>query len=124
MQHDPDLADDLDLFEVAILSPAITGLPMTVWVSRCGREQRDARVKVSTTHGNTMDVQNTAVVGIRPGPTVIEGRLTARDFRAVSKWIDLNSVALLDYCDGIIDTAQLIGQLRRVRPSARTCGKS
>lgn len=61
-----------------------------------------------------MEVQNTAVVGIRHGPTVIEGRLTARDFRAVSKWIDLKSGALLDYWDGNIDTAQFIGQLRRV----------
>jgi hypothetical protein len=79
--------DDVDLFEMANLFPATTGLPMTVWVGPRGGARHDVRVKVSITHGNTMDISNTAVVGIRPAPRLIPGSrsLNASDFQAVSK---------------------------------------
>jgi hypothetical protein len=65
---------------------------MTVWVSPRGGSKHHARVKVSTTHGNTMDISNTAVVGIRSARRLISGGqgLNEPDFRAVSKWINLN----------------------------------
>ena len=55
-----------DLFEMANLFPATTGLPMTVWVSPRGNARHDVRVKVNMTHGNQMNAANTAVVAVRP----------------------------------------------------------
>ena len=99
-----------DLFEMANLFPRTTGLPMTVWVSPRGNARHDVRVKVNMTHGNQMNAANTAVVGLRPAPHVIAGRLSPEDERAVVQWVSLNTVALVSYWDGQIDTIQL-GQL-------------
>ena len=46
---------------------------MTIWVSPRGRARHDVRVKVCTTHGDRMDPENTAVVGVRPEPRLVEG---------------------------------------------------
>ena len=106
-----------DLFEMANLFPRTTGLPMTVWVSPRGNARHDVRVKVNMTHGNQMSPVNTAVVGIRPSPHVIAGRLAGDDERAVFEWITLNADALIGYWDGQIDTVQLAQRLKPL-PSA------
>ena len=64
-----------ELFEMANLFPRTTGLPMTIWVSPRGNARHDARVKVNMTHGDQMNIANTAVVGARPTPHVIAGHL-------------------------------------------------
>ena len=105
-----------DLFEMANLFPRTTGLPMTVWVSPRGNARHDVRVKVNMTHGNQMNATNTAVVGLRPAPHVIAGRLSADDERAVFEWALLNLDALIAYWDGQIDTIQL-GRLLKPLPA-------
>src|SRR4030088_2565700 len=92
-----------------------TGLPMTVWVSPRGNARHDVRVKVNMTHGNQMNAANTAVVGLRPAPHVIAGRPSPEAERAVIQWVSLNTVALVSYWDGQIDTIQL-GQLLKPLP--------
>lgn len=106
--------EEVDLFEMANLYPKHTGLPMTVWISSRGHARHDARVKVCRAHGNRMDVDDTAVVGIRPEPTLIEGPLPAADLKAVQGWITLNRVALIDYWDGKLDTVDLVQSLKRL----------
>ena len=106
-----------DLFEMANLFPSTTGLPMTVWVSPRGNARHDVRVKVNMTHGNQMNVANTAVVGVRPAPHVIAGRLAPEDERAVLQWVALNADALVEYWDGQIDTIQL-GQRLKPLPTS------
>jgi hypothetical protein len=103
-----------DLFEMANLYPATTGLPMTVWVSPRGHAQHDARVKVNTTHGRRMDLDNAAVMGVRPVPRLIEGELSSADQTATAKWITANTDALIDYWNGKIDTAEFIVRLVKV----------
>src|SRR5947209_2819742 len=105
-----------ELFEMANLFPRTTGLPMTVWVSPRGNARHDVRVKVNMTHGNQMTVLNTAVVGVRPSPHVVAGRLSAEDERAVFEWVSLNADALVEYWEGRIDTIQL-GQALRPIPT-------
>ncbi len=120
----PEQADDSDadeLFEMANLYPDTTGLPMTVWVSPRGNAQHDVRVKVNMTHGDQMNIANTAVVGVRPAPHVIAGQLAAADAQAVFQWISLNADALLAYWDGRIDTARLIHALQPL-PAANRPG--
>ena len=99
-----------ELFEMANLFPRTTGLPMTVWVSPRGNARHDVRVKVNTTHGDNMNITNTAVVGVRPAPHLIAGHLSPDYQRAVFEWISLNTAAIVEYWDGRIDTIEL-GQL-------------
>ncbi|MEO8714854.1 MAG: hypothetical protein ABI369_07565 [Acetobacteraceae bacterium] len=106
--------EETELFEMANLFPATTGLPMTIWVSPRGHARHDARVKVCRTHGATMDIADTAVVAIRPAPRLIAGELDRDDLQAVRIWIALNAASLIEYWDGRIDTIQLAGQLRRL----------
>ncbi|MGE0259589.1 MAG: hypothetical protein AB7H71_14085 [Alphaproteobacteria bacterium] len=100
-----DIADDL--FEMANLFPHRTGLPMTVWVSPRAGARHDVRIKVNLTHGNQMNAANTAVVGVRPLPHLIAGRLTPDDERLVFEWVALNTDALIAYWEGQIDTIDL-----------------
>src|SRR5438132_8042512 len=111
--HEPE-SDEL--FEVANLFPRTTGLPMTVWVSPRGNARHDVRVKVNITHGDQMNIANTAVVGVRPSPHVIAGQLSPDDQRAVFEWVSLNTAALVAYWEGRIDTIEL-GQLLQRIPS-------
>ncbi|HJU17573.1 MAG TPA: hypothetical protein VJ770_14040 [Stellaceae bacterium] len=56
---------------------------MTVWVSPRGNARHDVRIKVNQVHGNQMTIANAAVVGVRPTPHMIAGRLAPDDERAV-----------------------------------------
>ena len=111
-------SDTDDLFELANLFPRTTGLPMTVWVSPPANSRHDIRVKVNLTHGNQMNPSNTAVVGVRPSPHIVAGRLSFDDEKAVSQWISLNTAALVAYWDGEIDTAQLVAVLKSLPGTA------
>ena len=105
-------AEAEDLFEMANLYPETTGLPMTVWVSPRGNARHDVRIKVNMTHGDQMNIANTAVVAVRPSPRVVTGRLPSADIQAVFHWVSLNADALVEYWEGRIDTARLIHRLR------------
>ena len=100
-----------DVFEMANLYPKHTGLPMVIWVSERGRAQHDVRIKVSMTHSPRMNINNTAVVGVRHPASVLIGHLSAPDRQAVLQWVALNEVALIDYWDGTIDTVDLVQRL-------------
>ena len=104
----------LDLFEMANLYPATTGLPMTVWVLPRGHAPHAAHVKVNRAHGERMDLDDAAVMSIAPIPRLLEGSLAPADQRLVATWITINRAVLLDYWHGRIDTAGLIAQLSRV----------
>ena len=105
-----------ELFEMANLFPRTTGLRMTVWVSLRGNARHDVRVKVNMTHGNQMNIANTAVVGVRPNPHVAAGHLSPDDQRAVFEWVSLNTAALMAYWEGRIDTIDLGQLLQRLPP--------
>jgi len=106
--------DDDDLFEMANLSPALTGLPMVIWVSERGRARHDVRIKVHMAHGRQMSIGNTATVAVRPTPRLIAGQLTPANMQSVREWIQLNETALVDYWDGPIYTDALIQRQQRL----------
>ncbi|MGE5268309.1 MAG: hypothetical protein ACM3JG_01410 [Thiohalocapsa sp.] len=105
-----------ELYEMANFYPRTTGLPMTVWVGPRGNARHDVRIKVHMNHGDRMTIENTAVVGVRPDPHIIEGRLPASDQRAVFDWITLNAAAITAYWDGNIDTLELVQMLKPLAP--------
>lgn len=106
-------ADD-DLYEMTNIYPRTSGLPMTVWVSPRGRARHDARVKVCRVPGNRMVPEDTAVVSIRPEPSLLEGDLDAGALRAVQAWVQLNQDALIAFWNGEIDGIELSQRLKRV----------
>ena len=107
-----------ELYEMANLYPRTTGLPMTVWVGPRGNARHDVRVKVNMTHGNQMQIDTTAVMGVRPSPHLIVGELSTEDEHAVGAWIALNEATLVAYWDGDIDTLELVQSLKPL--AART----
>jgi len=113
---DPEwtLEEENELFEKANLYPRDTGLPMTVWVSPNRNARHDVRVKVCRSHGDRMIIEDTAVVGVRPKPRVIEGPLATADFKLVAAWIKLNETALVGYWDGDLSTVQFAAVLQRI----------
>jgi hypothetical protein len=110
-------ADSDDIFFMTNLSPRMTGLPMSVWVGPRGNARDHVRIKVNQTHGNQMNVDNAAAVGVRPSPHVIAGRLSGDDQRAVVDWITLNETTIIACWDGSIDTAELIRSLKLLPPA-------
>ena len=106
--------DARDLFETANLYPRTTGLPVTVWASPRGQARHDARIKVCIMPGDRMDTDNTAVVAIRPAPALIHGALPPESLAPVLRWVAINTPALLDYWDGVSDTVEFVGRLKRV----------
>jgi hypothetical protein len=105
-------ADTEDIFHMTNLSPRMTGLPMSVWVSPRGNARHDVRIKVNMSHGSQMTIDNTAVVAVRPAPRVVAGHLSSGDRRAVAEWIRLNYEAITAYWDEQLDTGQLIDRLK------------
>jgi hypothetical protein len=105
---------DTDFFLIANLRPATTGLLIVVWVSERSSARHEVRVEVALRHGDRIDPTHTVVFGVRPSPGLISGCLSAADQRVVSDWITLNETAIVEYWDGVIDTAELLGQLKSV----------
>ncbi|RZJ04386.1 MAG: DUF4160 domain-containing protein [Brevundimonas sp.] len=103
-----------DFFQMSNLRPKHTGLPMVVWVSHRGNARHDARVKVCRTPGDRIDIDDMAVVGIRPTPTLIEGPLDGASLKLVQQWIELNQATLIGYWDGDLDTVEMLEQLKRL----------
>jgi hypothetical protein len=113
----PPTADTEDIFHMANLTPRMTGLPMSVWVSPRGNARHDVRIKVNMTHGRQMSIDNTAVVALRPVSRVVAGRLGPDDRRSVYDWIRLNYDAILAYWNEEIDTGEFFDCIRSL-PSA------
>jgi hypothetical protein len=103
-------------YEMANLTPRMTGLPMVVWGLASRSRSADVRVKVQQTHGRRMALGNTAPVAVRPTSHLVAGQLSAAALRAVSEWIRLNEAVIVGYWDGAIDTGELIQQLQPLSP--------
>jgi hypothetical protein len=106
-----------ELYEMANLYPAETGLPMTVWVSPRGRPRHDVRVKVNRSHGPRMTITNTVNVAVRPMPRILTGQLAPADANAVFAWVALNQDALVDYWNGRIGAIELARRLQPLSPA-------
>jgi hypothetical protein len=109
--------EDDDFFELANLSPALTGLPMVVWISERGRSRHDVRVKVSLVPGRRLDPGRMCSVSVRPDVDVVAGGpLATVDLDLVRRWIDLNKDTIVDYWNGKLLTDEAIARLRPLAP--------
>jgi hypothetical protein len=104
-----------DPFDMANLSPSLTGLPMVVWISERGGARRDVRVKVSLVHGRRARPDLTASVSVRPDVRVVAGpALDGPDLALVRRWVELNRDELVAYWEGDALTDEVIARLRPV----------
>lgn len=110
----PPERDEDAPYEMANLYPRTTGLPMTIWTSPRGGARHDARLKVCTRHGDRMEVDNLAVVAIRPRPRLLHGELSSDDLAAVVSWIEKNRIALIDFWEGRSDVTEFARALERL----------
>lgn len=113
----PGADEQDDLFEMANLSPALTGLPMIVWISERGHARHDVRVKVSLVHGRRARPDHTTSVSVRPAVEVVAGpEVDRRDLELVRQWIELNREAILAYGEGDLLTDEVIARLKPIAP--------
>jgi Domain of unknown function (DUF4160) len=119
MRAPREAADEAnDLFEMANLSPTLTGLPMIVWISERGRARHDVRVEVSLVHGRRAHPGRTASVSVRPTVEIVAGpALDARDMELVRQWIEVNREAIVAYWNGDLLTDEVIARLKHVAAS-------
>lgn len=101
-------------YHLANLYPRETGLPMTIWAGPRMGARHDVRVKVCIAHGDRMDLDNIAVVGVRPEPRLIHGELPRRDLALVSGWVRLNEAALVGLWEGRLGSIEFAQALQRV----------
>jgi hypothetical protein len=106
-----------DLFLMANLRPAETGLPMVVWVSEQGYAQHAVRVKVSTKRGPQMSPTTPmATFAVPPSPSLTAGYIPPIDQRAVERWIALNEGVIVDYWNSTISTADMLQRIQSISP--------
>lgn len=98
-QPEPDEGDSWP-WDMVNLYPRETGLPMTVWMGPGVGARHGPRLKVSMAHGDRLDLDNLAVVAIKPEPKLVHGELSRQDLALVSKWIQVNEAALLGHWEG------------------------
>ncbi len=117
MAAEVPIAAEEDLFEMANLSPTLTGLPMVVWIYERGRSRHDVRVKVSLVHGRSAHPDRACSVALRPTIPVVSGPdLPPEDLAAVRRWIELNRDVKLAYWHGDLLTDEAIARLRPISP--------
>ena len=110
-----DPADDpWDGYLMSNLRPKTTGLPMVVWLQHGTGVRHDVRLKVSMVHGDRISPDDLAVLSIRPEPRLMDGELSRADFDTVVRWIKLNEDAIVRHWDGLTDTVELAGELKRL----------
>lgn len=103
-----------DLFTMVNIRSRSSGLPMNVWLGPHGGARHAARIKVQMDHNVRFDVHNLAVVSVEPIISLIEGHLSADDFRLVSEFIERNRETIVDHWNEEIDGIEVGQRLVRI----------
>jgi hypothetical protein len=111
-----EIAEDTGIYFMANLPPRLTGLPMVVWVQERDPAVEMPTIKVSLSLGSKInpDKTATATVTVHPHIRIIPGILAADDRQAVSDWVRLNELVILDYWHRRISAVELFDRLRRL----------
>ena len=103
-----------DLWVMANIYPADSGLPMTIWVRPRSNERHGPRIKVCTVHGNRMLPDQTVTVTLPTILVIPPGGLSASDLFVVGDWIRLNEEAITAHWDGQISSIEFARRLRKL----------
>jgi len=109
-----DTDTDIDWAAVKI-TPRLSGLPMSVWITENQGYPHDVRVKVGRLHGGRGSWSDAVPVGVRPQPhEIIPGSLPAADLALAVRWIALNHDTIIAFWDGVIEFDQVPARLHRL----------
>lgn len=108
--------EDAGLWTTAVLYPASTGLPSTIWLPTMLTRDQEAVVLVATSPSERSDATNAAILCVQPEPHLIAGPLNPAYEAAAVRWIRANSEVLVAHWSGVIDSAEMIRQLRPLGP--------
>jgi hypothetical protein len=113
---EPETSAGQASFDMANLRPDRTGLPFVVFISQKGGARHDVRVKLA--RAAKVRPSEMISVAVRPLPRIVRGRISAREFELVKRWIELNERALTDYWNGVIEYTEDV--LDAIKPLAET----
>jgi hypothetical protein len=110
-----ELAEMEQLEHMVTYRKNVTGVDNTVFICQKGYARHAARIKVAIEPPDSIDVtSDTASIEISSGQ-VMAGKVSdAELLKQVRKFIELNSPALLDYWNALIDTEELRKRLKPV----------
>ncbi len=111
---EPETSAGQASFDMANLRPDRTGLPFVVFISQKGGARHDVRVKLA--RAAKVRPSDMITVAVRPSPHIVRGRISAREFELVKRWIELNERALTDYWNGVIEYTEDV--LDAIKPLA------
>lgn len=78
-------------------APYETGLSTLAWVGFKGNAKHDVRIRISNSIEINENLEgNTSIIGVRPVPYIISGKLSNKDRDAVFKWININKKAIIN----------------------------
>lgn len=112
---DEALAEQNQLEEMVSYRQNVTGIPNTVFISGKGRVRHAPRIKVAINPSTSLDPSGTnASIDIHSGQRVAGEDVPAELQRQLTRFIELNREALLDYWEYRIDTDMLRSRLRSI----------
>ena len=101
-----------DGFDMTVLSPDNTGVPLFVYILQDLGIIPKIRVEVA--HSAKGSRAETIKVALQPTVHVTRGRLDAHELALLTEWIELNRDALIKYWDGEIEYTEEV--LRVLKP--------
>ena len=104
--------EDISLYEMSNFFPEDTGLPYVLWITtKSGREKHEARVKIANSDGEAIImIWGTPEIKSKKGKI----RISGKQFKKLSLFIELNREALLAHWSGEISSGQLAKKLKKV----------
>lgn len=104
--------ENQELYEMSNFFPEDTGLPYILWITtKSGREKHEARVKIVNSDGEaTIMIWGTPEIKSKKGKI----RISSKQFKKLSLFIELNRVALLAHWSGEISSGQLAQKIKKV----------
>lgn len=100
------------LFEMSNLFSNKTGLKYTIWIAtKSGREKHSARIKIDGTDWVfSISISNNPEIKDKKGKVDI----SAKDLNDIKQFIVKNQDTLLDHWNGLIDSADLVKQIKKI----------
>lgn len=83
-------------------------------VSARGFAQHDVPINANQQDGKRMDPGNTAVVAVRPAPSVLRGSLSAAQEAKLFDWVTRNQTILVELWEGKIDFVGFVTPMQKV----------
>ena len=104
--------EPLDGFDMTVLSPKDTGVPLFIYILQDRGFITEIRIEVA--HSTKGSRAETVKVAIQPTVHVTRGHLAVNELAVLAQWIELNRNTLIQYWSGEIEYTEEV--LRVLKP--------